>query len=318
MIKTLQLLNAAIGNSSDQSIFRCFHIYAGRIQAQNGRITIDSHCSFAGDFTVDAERFGKAVIACEGAPVLKFTDGGKLSLKKGAFRAMLPLMEHAAFPRVEKDAAKIVPLSAPILPLLEKLLPLCAENDSRIWMNGIQIKEGYAYATDGLIIARAPIALTCDHAINIPAETIAALVKIGIEPDGVVIAENWVLFDFGEAWMRTQLLDAAWPDVPSQILGVDPGAPIPEGLAENIKKILPFCVDKKFEHVIFSAAGISTAEGEAFAQVGGITLPDGRYAADVLLRALAIATHANFAAYPQGVGFKGADGIEGVFMGLRE
>ena len=318
MIKTVQLLNAALGDSHDQSIFRCFHIYAGRIQAQNGRIAIDAPCNFTGDFTVDAERFGKAVIACEGAPVLKFTEGGKLSLKKGAFRAMLPLMEHAAFPRVEKDAAKIVPLSAPILPLLEKLLPLCAENDSRIWMNGIQIKDGYVYATDGAIMARAPLALACDHAINIPAETVAALVKMGIEPGGVVIAENWVLFDFGEAWMRTQLLGDAWPDVTSQILRVDTGAPLPEGLAENIKKILPFCVDKKFEHVIFSAEGISTAEGEASAQVGGIKLPDGRYAADVPLRALAIATHANFAAYPNGIGFKGADGIEGVFMGLRK
>jgi len=203
MKKTLQLLKGAVGKDSTINIFKCVHLYGDRIQAQNGRITIDAPCAPLGDFTVDADRFIKAVTACDGTPEVKITPAGKLSLKKGSFKALLPLSEHDAFPRLDKGAEGVyIALSAPLLSVFAKLLPMCAEDDNRVWLNGINMSGGYAYATDGTIMARSPVGFTPETAINIPADAIAELVRMGIEPVGINITESAITFDLGDVWMR--------------------------------------------------------------------------------------------------------------------
>lgn len=324
MKKTLQTISGAIVKNNPLNMFKAVHVYGDRIQAQDGRITIDAPCPMPGDYTIEAERFTKAVNACDGAPVIKMTDGGKLSLKKGGFRAIIPLMEHDAYPRVEREAAgEVVALpDGGLLAMFAKLLPLCAEDgDSRIWTTGINLAFGYAWATDGIIMGRSPLPFTMpamlhQSAINIPATAIAILVKIGIEPQSLHITESSVTFDLSDTWMRAQVLNVPWPDARKHFSNIVHGEPVPDGLLAAVEQVLPFCTDN-LQTIEFSADGISTAKGEHQAQVEGITLPDGRYAGGVLRKALTLATHANFAAFPAGVGFKG-DGVEGVFMGMRE
>lgn len=320
MKKTLQLISGAIVKNNPMNMFKAVHVYGDRIQAQDGRITIDAPCPMPGDYTVEAERFTKAVNACDGAPQIKMTDGGKLSLKKGGFRAIIPLLEHGAYPRVEHDACgeEIALPDGGLLAILAKLLPLCAEDgDSRIWTTGINLAFGYAWATDGIIMGRAPLPFDLgDTVLNIPAGALAILVKIGIEPKVLHITESSITFDLGDTWMRAQLLNVPWPDARKHFNGIVHGEPVPDGLLVSVEQVMPFCTDN-LQTIEFSAEGISTAKGEHQAQVEGITLPDGRYAGGVLRLALTLATHANFAAFPAGVGFKG-DGVEGVFMGMRE
>lgn len=325
MKKTLQLISGAIVKNNPLNMFKAVHFYGDRVQAQDGRITIDAPCPMPGDYTVESERFTKAVNACDGAPQIKMTDGGKLSLKKGGFRAIIPLLEHGAYPRVSRETAGevvAIPSGMNILTMLAKLLPLCAEEgDSRIWTTGINIAFGHAWATDSVIMARSPLpftmpAMLSQSAINIPAGALAILVKMGIEPKALHITKSSITFDLGDTWMRAQLLNVPWPDARKHFSAIVHGDAVPDGLLAAVEQVLPFCTDN-LQTIGFSAEGISTAKGEHQAQVEGITLPDGRYAGGVLRKALTLATHANFAAFPAGVGFKG-DGVEGVFMGLRD
>lgn len=320
MKKTLQTISGAIVKNNPMNMFKAVHVYGDRIQAQDGRITIDAPCPMPGDYTVEAERFTKAVNACDGAPTIKLTDGGKLSLKKGGFRAVIPLLEHDAYPRVEQDACgdEIALPDGGLLAMFAKLLPLCAEEgDSRIWTTGMNLAFGHAWATDGIIMGRAPLLFDLgDSVLNILATPIATLVKIGIEPKALHITESSITFDLGDTWMRAQLLNVPWPDARKWYNNINHGEPVPDGLLAAVEQIMPFCTDN-LQTIEFSAEGISTANGEHQAQVEGIKLPDGRYAGGVLKKALTLATHVNFAAFPAAVGFKG-DGVEGVFMGMRE
>lgn len=324
MKKTLQTISGAIVKNNPMNMFKAVHVYGDRIQAQDGRITIDAPCPMPGDYTVEAERFTKAINACDGAPQIKMTDGGKLSLKKGGFRAVIPLMEHDAYPRVEREAVGEVvgiPSGMNIVPMFAKLLPLCAEDgDSRIWTTGMNLAFGYAWATDGIIMARSPLPFTMpavlhQSAINIPACALEVLVKMGIEPKTLHITESSITFDLGDTWMRAQLLNVPWLDARKHFNGIVHGDAVPDGLLAAVEQVLPFCTDN-LQTIEFSADGISTAKGEHQAQVEGIALPDGRYAGGVLKKALTLATHVNFAAFPDGIGFKG-EGVEGVFMGMR-
>ena len=316
MIKTLQLVRGSVSTKDFVPVLQCFHLYNGRIQGQNGRIAIDAPFDDlgAGDFTVPAERFLKAVDACDGEPQVSITAGGKLSVKRKGFKALLPLGEHSAFPLAEKDG-ELLATAGGILAMLRKLRPFVSEDASRPWSNGILLRDGYAYATNNVVLVRTPFAWDFD-AVNLPVYAVDELIRIGQEPTEILTAEGALVFTLGDAWLRSQLLTGEWPDVAGRFEGLDFGEVVPTGLVQAIEKIMPFCPDPKMPEIVFSADGISTAEGEQMASVEGAALPEGRYRAEVLLLALSVAQRANFAAYPTPIAFCG-DGIEGMFVGLR-
>lgn len=314
MNNTLRLVRGSVSTKDFVPVLQCFHFYNGRVQGQNGRIAIDAPFPNLGDFTVPAERFLKAVDACDDAPTVALTDGGKLSVRKGKFRALLPLGEHSAFPLATKEGA-LLSAGGGFLPMLRKLRPFISDDASRPWSNGILLRDGYAYATNNVIMARTPFAWDFGD-INLPVYAVDELLRIGEEPAELLLQESALTFVLGDAWLRAQLLTGEWPDVASRMDVLEQGAPVPDGIAAAIEKILPFCPDPKLPEIVFSKDGISTAEGEHCAAVEGITLPAGRYRAEVLLLVLTVATHMNLAAYPAPIAFEG-DGVEGVFVGLR-
>lgn len=314
MKDTLHLVRGSVSTKDFVPVLQCFHFYNGRVQGQNGRIAIDAPFPAIGDFTVPAERFLKAVDACDGAPTVTLTDGGKLSVKKGKFRAVLPLGAHSSFPLAVKDG-DILATGGGFLPMLRKLRPFISDDASRPWSNGILLRDGYAYATNNVIMARVPFAWDFGD-INLPVYAVDELLRIGEEPTTLLLKPEAITFELGDAWLRAQLLAGEWPDVAARMEALEHGIPVPEGLAAAIEKVLPFCPDPKMPEIVFSKDGVSTAEGDHCAAVEGMALPDGRYRAEVLLAVLAVAKTMDLAAHPAPIGFCG-NGIEGIFVGLR-
>lgn len=315
MLETLRLVRGSVSTKDFVPVLQCFHLYNGRIQGQNGRIAIDAPFPNLGEFTVPAERFLKAIDACDGEPTIKLTEGGKLSIKRGGFRAALPLAAHDSFPLAKKDG-ELLATGGGLLPVLARLRPLVSEDASRPWSTSILFRDGFAYATNNVILARVPFAWDFQE-IALPVYAVDELLRIGQEPTELLLAPEALTFVLGNAWLRAQLINGQWPDVAGRFEGLEHGAPIPADLLLAIEKVLPFCPDSKFPEIRFSAAGVSTADGDHMAAFDGIALLDGSYRAEVLQTVLAIATHANLAAYPAPIGFAG-EGIEGMFVGLRK
>lgn len=322
MRNTLNLVRGAVSTKDLLPVLTHFHIYEGRVQGGNGRIAIDAPCpELAGfDCTVPAERFLKAVDACDGEPKLKLTDGGKLTISKGKFRATLPLADHTAFPKVAPppqitsflDGIKLPPL----LPTLRRLFPFIGEDASRAWSCGVYLNGGYAWATNNVCLARVPIRQFQNFVL--PVFAIDELLRIGQEPVSIEAYENYVIFYFsGNWWMRCQKLEGAWPDV-AAFMPAEPTAHAwpAKQLAEAVRKVLPFCPDPKYPVVQTGPDGVGTLEGEMSALVGYDDLPAGRFRAEPLLAALDAAASIDLSTYPKACYWKG-EGIDGVLVGMR-
>jgi DNA polymerase III sliding clamp (beta) subunit (PCNA family) len=315
MQSILNLVRGSVSTKDFVPVLQCFHIYNGRIQGQNGRIAIDAPFPDMGDITVPAERFLKAVDACDGEPKISVTEEGKLSIKKGAFRAVLPLHDHTAFPRAEKTGEVLATCDG-LIAMLRRLRPFISEDASRPWALGILLRADYAYATNNVILARTPFEWSFGDII-LPVYAIDELLRIGEEPTVVLVDDTALTFEYKSgAWLRAQLLTGGWPAVENKFDDIPQLEPVPDGLREAVEKVLPFCPDPKFPLIALSANGVSTAEGEHMAAVEGIVLPEGRYRAETLLAVLEVAKRISLEDYPRPVMFSG-DQIEGMFVGMK-
>lgn len=323
MKQVLELVRGAVSTKDLLPVLTHFHIYNGRVQGGNGHIAIDAPCpELAGfDCTVPAERFLKAVDACDGEPKLKLTDNGKLTVSKGKFRATLPLADHTAFPKVEElpaVASFLDGVAMPILlPILRKLQPFISTDRTRPWMCAVFINGGYAWATDNICMARIPCSLFQNFIL--PAFVVDELLRIEEEPTSIQSDVNSITIHFAEGWwMRAQKLHGEWPDV-AALMPEKLGARSwpSQALATAVRKVLPFCPDPDYPVIQTGPEGVETLEGETSALVGYDDLPAGRFRAGPLLAVLDASTIIDLSTYPKACYWRGDD-IDGVLVGIRK
>ena len=316
MKEILTLVRGAVSTKDFLPVLTHFHIYNGRVQGSNGHIAIDAPCPELAslDCTVPAERFLKAVDACDGEPKFKLTEGGRLTITKGAFRAILPLAQHDSFPLVQPDKKRTA-IKTPFLPILRSLIPFVGEDASRPWSCGILFKDGYAWATNNVVLARVPYK---GLELLLPVFAINELLRIGQEPLSYVNADNWITLYFKEGWwMRVQKLEGQWPDIEKFFPDKCPktGVKSPP-LYEAVSKILPFCPDPKQPIIETGEKGVSTLDGEMSALVESKGLPVTHFRAEPLLTALQASDYIDLSTYPAPCYWRG-NGIEGIIVGLR-
>lgn len=321
MLNTLRFVRGAVSKKDSIPVLTHFHIYEGRIQGTNGRLTIDAPCSELSkfDLTVPAEIFLKAVDACQGEPNLTLEGEGKLRVKGGGFKALIPLGDHAIYPRGKRDSGSGTALSSDInlLTPLRALAPFIGEDASRDWACGVLFRNGIAYATNNAVLAASPACLF-PMDLNLPFFLVEELIRIGREPSIIYATENSASFGYADgSWIKAQLLSAEWPDLEKllpQFGEVLP--PVPVGLALAVERVRPFCPDPKIPLIQFSVLGVGTIDGDRSACVGDYNLPLGQYRAEPLLGVLASAAEADFARYPQPVPWRGRAGVRGILVGV--
>ena len=337
MLKKLSFVRGAVSEKDTIPVLKCFHIYDGRIQGTNGRLTIDAPCEeLAGlSVNVSAEKFLKAVDICEGEPELT-VEGAFLRIRRGSFNAKLPL-DTAEFNRHSPNGNVGEPTASPLLPYLRALAPFVGEDASRPWACGVLFRDGAAYATSNVILASIP-APVFEVPLNLPFFLVEELIRIGQEPlqvlaEGSVrevthpftgavstkmIYDN-ITFTFADgSWIQSALLSAEWPDLDPMLPARDAVLPaVPEGLRAAVERIIPFCSDKKNPTIHFGSDGVSTADGASNARIESFDLPTAIFRAEPLIRVLKQATQMDLSTYPKPCPFKGATGLRGVFIGMR-
>lgn len=321
MIETLKLIQGAVAKKDLVPVMTAVHFYDKRVQATNGRITIDAPFPDLDiDVTVNADRLIKAVNACDGEATIKLTENGKLSIRQGKFRALIPVEDHDSFPKVEPPTALHQINGKYLLRLMQELRPFVAEDATRPWACGMLLDGDYAYATNNVSIARVhqpfdkPVSLSSK--LNLPSFLLDELLRMKRPPINAAHDDKSITLDLGDGvWIRSNLFADEWPDVqrffqPAKL------SPIPPELSPSIERILPFCPDPKLPIIILGDNTVSTAEGEMSAAVEGFSLPDARFHAKVLQLVLDHAHSIDLAAYPNPCAFQG-DGIDGVVMGVN-
>lgn len=316
MLDVLKLVRGSIakGNTGAlATVLTHFYIYNGRIQGANGRLCIDSECAGLNicNIVVPADKFLRAVDACDGEPTLIVKDE-KLTVKKGKFRAAMSTLPEASYPVVSDFDGKPVEIQGDIIPTLRKLAPFISTDASRPWSNTVLIWEGHAYATNNVIVLRSPIPVA--SILVLPVYLIDEMVRIGKEPLSIKVSPNGVAVEYDTFRLKGQTIMDQWPTSLIRLRDKMANQDLPEvmeNICTSVMKLKPFFPDEKVPVVVFTSEGIGTQDGVQSAVFEVEGLPEGMYRYESLIAVLEVATHADFNMYPQAIPFKG-NGLEGL------
>jgi hypothetical protein len=323
MLDTLRLVHGSVSTKDLMPVMKHFYIYDERIQGQNGRVALDAPLpGFQVSLTVPADRFLKAIDACDVEPEIRVTDS-RVTIRSGSFRATLPIMANDAYPRDTPDALTHR-LTAPILPVLRRLSSFISSDASHIWSLGVKILNGVGYATNNVIVVRSRIEFP--ENLTIPLWAVDEMIRIGSEPVGFGIGYtadnemNAVTFHYSDGlWLKAHLISQDFPDGVAKVFDDAPDfdslPEIPDGLQAAIERITPFCPNPKLPVVICKENCIMTDDGDQSAEFSGFTFDEEvRVNAVMTGLILAVATHAQFSS-PR-MYFSG-DNIQGVAATYR-
>lgn len=319
MLEELKFVEGAVADKDVIPVLTHFCIHDGCIQGADTRIAIETPCpDLAGfSFTVPADKFIRAVLACDGAPSISMLESGKVSVKQGRFKALLPTLDASTFPRRELPQ-RIGNAPSDLLAVFKLLQPFISQDASRAWSLGVWIHGGYAYATNNVALVRTP--LTSDLTpVNIPAYFVNEIVRIGKAPTTLYQNVDAIAVSYTDgSWVCGSTYRDSWPDVTARFDGIADTdlTTLPDGLSKVIARLLPFCPDPKYPTLRFTADGISTLDGTHSAEMGFDGLPNTAFRAEVLQLVVGVADKWDLTKYPAPIPFVGK-AIEGIFVGVK-
>lgn len=274
MLETLRMVRGAVADKPIVQALTNFCINGGRVQGSNSRLTIDAPIPIEGSFAVSADHFIKAIDQCTAEVEIAVVDDS-LWIKEGRLRIKLPRLQTDAFPLTQPDPPDWEPES-PMLPVARALMPFVATDANQVWPMGIWMSDdGWAFATNNVCILRCP----CDflkgtaHSLNVPGAAVEELLRIGREPIKYGVSDNSITFYYDDgAWLKTQLIDRAWPVDQVQMLyktWPKKMRPVPDGLAAAVDSVMPFCENAKFPVIVLGDDMVATEDGASRAEVSG-------------------------------------------------
>lgn len=313
MIEILKTVNLAVATKGLVPIWTHYHFHNNRVQGSNGILFIDAPLELGYDITVPAVKFYQAVKLCSKELKLKITDTGRLSIRCKKFRALINLAPHNSYPAIEFSSRELFTCKN-IKYFLEIISPFVSDDASRPWSRSVIIKDGYAWATNNISLARIKVPYTWQTVI--PKYMIEALLAIENEPTHINIEKTRVNFSYTNGVkLGGSLPGAEWPDV-AHLIEVTEADAVPNYFKETLEVLLPFCEDSKMPIFVLGDEGVSTDMREQGAKVDLAKLPNSAFRAEPLLQVARIATHINFKRYPKSCYFTSNIGVDGVIMGI--
>lgn len=191
----------------------------------------------------ETNRLIAALKQCGEAYSITHTEGGKLSIKSGKFRALVPTLDPAAMPTIEPDAPVAV-IDDRLKTALEALNWIVEEQGDRVHLASFLLQSGSLLATNGRVAAEYWHGIDLPPGLVIPKPFAAAIIRAGktLAKFGFSPRTITVWFE-DESFIRTQLFEDQWPDI-YRILNV-PSQPVevPKGFFDAIRVVKPFSVD---------------------------------------------------------------------------
>ena len=317
-----ELKFASIGIARKDFVAELCHflIKDGTVSAFDGLISVSVPIEVEIHAKPHAREMLKAVAACDPkSPVaLYVTKAGKLGIKSGKFKAFIPCLSDESEMSLPKPEGADVVFTPELYESLVALAPFMALDASRPWAMGLRVVGDSTYATNNIILAQRWHGSNFPQEIIIPKDAVNEIVRMGKQPTRVQMTHNSISFWFGEnQWLRTQLVDAAWPDNVDRIFATGGNVqPFPEGFFEALQTLKAFGDDR--DRVYFKDGELSTSpnDGEG-ASVACAVTAGGIYNGSQLRALEGAATAADFSLAPAPAPFTGKM-LRGVVTGMRQ
>lgn len=195
-----------------------YRVENGEIRATDGRLVAGHPFPHPGPFLVPGAEFEKILRKFAVQPTIEVGEGNvvlKTSRARGTIQT-LPL-DKWDYGNINEDAWEDVPEG--LVPTLRDLLPFVSDNATQPWALGIALNHGYAYATNNVALAGVRCPMLGEIAAILP---VWAAQFVCDREEGLVEwcwTDHYLAFRWSNgAWMRSQLIDATFPDQAIQMI----------------------------------------------------------------------------------------------------
>lgn len=260
MLDSLKFVRGVIGKQSLVQELNHYVIREGRITGTNGPMALSSPIDLTIEAYPDAASFAKAIAACSDKTSIHMTAAGRLAIRSGKFKAFIDCLEEPSF--IPTPEGEKVNCPQGFLENVKQLTPFIGEDATRPWSMGLLMVSGTYMTTNNIMFVQKWTGHKVP-AINIPRPAIQELLRIGVDPTHIQIAENNISFLYeNDRWLRTQTYAQSWPEKELGIINrvlaaeVNPVS-LPEELSDALDTLLPFFRDKKGTAVYFEDGNIS-------------------------------------------------------------
>lgn len=258
-LENLRFVKGAIAKKDYAPALTHFRIHDGHVLGYNGAIALGSPIDLNISCFPKAVPFIKAIQTCEETIALYLTPAKRLAIKSGPYNAFVECLPNdTEFPQIGPEGNEVSLNGQALLDAFTTLEPFIAEDASKPWARGILLRGQSAFATNNIILVEKWLGTDLPN-VNIPAEAVTEITRIGKAPSKIQISEGSITCHFEEGrWLRSQLLTTEWPDI-SRILdraSETQQVPIPKGLWKALENIRAFVSEQGA--VIISQDRIST------------------------------------------------------------
>jgi len=240
MLKALQFVRGAVAKKDFNPVLTHFKISKGTVRGYNGEMALCSPIPLDLEVNPNAVPFLKALNACSETIAIHQTPTGRLSIKSGEFKVFVDCSTED-LPDVLPQGQEIK-LTGNLLPALRVLAPLTALDASRPWAQGVLLRECSAFATNNVVLAEYWLGFQVPVAVNIPKPAVTELLRIGEEPERLLLSENSCSFYFsGGRWLYTLTYSSTWPNLHSILDKDSTPKKVPETFWNTLHHLAPFC-----------------------------------------------------------------------------
>jgi hypothetical protein len=239
MLRELKFVQGAVAKKDLLPAMTHFRIENGTVRSYNGQMAISSPIALDINCCPKADAMVKAIANCNEATTISLTPAGRLSIRSGRFRALVDT--------IEGDTPHVQPAGEPFsfdgeafLEACKVLEPFIGSDASRQWTNGVMFEGQSVYATNNTCLVQYWLGAAFPLRVNVPKAAIREILRVGEAPTHGQVDQSSITFHYTDGrWIRSQLLNIAWPmDLITNLLDRPSNPiPVPDGFFEGIATI---------------------------------------------------------------------------------
>lgn len=316
MLKELRFVQGSVAKKELLPALTHFRIEGGTVRGYNGTLALSTPIPFDIDCKPKAVPLIKAIQNCNETIQLSITKAGRLSIKSGPFKAFIECVPDEDTPHVMPEGDPFELDGEAFLNACKAVSPFIGNDASRPWSTGVLLFQKSAFATNNVILVEAWIGSQFPFTCNIPKAAIDEILRINEPPLYGQSDRNSITFHFsGERWVRSVLLDIAWPNVYKVLERENNAVPFEETFFDGLETLRPFV--NKLGAVHFEpdrmCTSLTEGEGATFELPLGVV---GCYNIEMLRLLKGAAEKIDFASYPAPCMFFG-NNLRGAISGMK-
>lgn len=316
MLEQLKFVQGSVAKKEFLPSLTHFVIEEGTVRGYNGTIALCSPIPFEVACKPKAEPLVRAIGNCNATVQLALTPTGRLSVKSGAFKAFIDCTQEET-PHVMPSGDMFSIDGEALIKALEVVEPFIGSDASRPWATGVLLDQTSVFATNNVTVVEYWTAIPFPRLINLPRMAVKEMLRVGLAPHSAQADEHSITFHYPNGcWIRSQLYDAAWPDMRKILDKENSATPVDSRLFDGLEAVKHFT--DKMGRVYINNGVLSTQkdglEGASY------EIPDMQYEGvfniEMLSLLNSVATSCDFSQWPKACLWFG-ERVRGAIIGLR-